>query len=304
MSFGKLFSTIDTHVAGEAFRIVTNSSIRFHEDDVQAANDALVNGFEHERNLLLNEPRGHRGMHGCIVLPTKEADVRLLFFNHKGVSPFKYEGLLATLTALIETGTIAQKEDGIYTIETVQGIYTVKTVVKGGEVISTKIDSKTCSRLNEEKDADIVQVDNKRNYVIYECPTSIPAIELQHLAAIQQWGIQKTVELSNAGVQYEGVVLLEKDEGNASSVRSVTFEKDGYILRSPGIDTSFAILTSLDEQTVLKNESVFGSCLEVSLTQSDERGKQFSVATEAFVTGTHNFILDEEDPLKEGFLLA
>jgi proline racemase len=31
---------------------------------------------------------------------------------------------------------------------------------------------------------------------------------------------------------------------------------------------------------------------------------RYSVETEAFVTGSHEFIFDQDDPLKEGFLLA
>ena len=304
MNYGKLFSTIDTHVAGETFRIVTNSSIKFHEEDINAAKDVLLKGFEEEKNLLLNEPRGHRGMHGCIALATKAADFRLLFFNHKDVSAFKYEGILATVTALIETGTIKYKKDGVYTIETVHGIYSVKTIVKGGEVTACTIESQTCLQVSEDEEFITVRVDDKRNYVIYESRNTIPAIELKHLAAIQQWGNKKTAELSLAGIHYEGVVLVEKDQADLLNVRSVTFEKDGYILRSAGIDTSFAILASMNEQSELKNESIFGSSLDVAVIQSDGDGKKFSTETEAFVTGTHDFILDEDDPLKAGFLLV
>lgn len=302
MNFGKLFSTIDTHVAGEAFRIVTNSSIKFSNGDVHEANKALRKGFEHERNLLLNEPRGHRGMHGCIVLPTDVADFRLLFFTHQEVSDFKYEGLLATVTALIETGTIAEKESGVYTIETVQGIYTVNTIVKEGEVISTAIVSRDCVQLARNEASETIQIDGTRNYVIYSLPQSIPSIELEHLALIQRWGAQQTAALSSAGVNYEGVILLGQ-EVEEDVVRSVTFEKDGYILRSPGIDSTFAILSAKDAQVKLKNESIFGSHLEAVVHSSGER-KQFLLEAEAFVTGMHDFVLDEEDPLKEGFLLA
>lgn len=83
MNILQYFSTIDVHVAGEAFRIVTNSSIKFYEENIEKANDRLRTSFTHEKNLLLNEPRGHRGMHGCLVLPTKLADVRVLFFQHE-----------------------------------------------------------------------------------------------------------------------------------------------------------------------------------------------------------------------------
>ncbi|UZM99217.1 hypothetical protein OL548_01625 [Lysinibacillus sp. MHQ-1] len=37
-----------------------------------------------------------------------------------------------------------------------------------------------------------------------------------------------------------------------SSVRSVTFERDGYILRSPGVDSILALIAVLGEEAVRK----------------------------------------------------
>lgn len=301
MNLAKYFSTIDTHVAGEAFRIVTNSSIKFYTEDVDESAELLKQGFEHEKNLLLNEPRGHRGMHGCLVLPTKLADIRVLFFQHEADNPFKYEGLLAVITALIETGTIERKEDDTYTIETVSGIYTVKATVDNGEVTVASVAIGQSEKIQEDQTSITIHVDNRRNYIVYSLPDSIPAIELKYLAAIQRWGVEKTKALTDEQRLYEGVILLERSE-DENRVRSVTFEKDGYILRSPGIDTSCALLSVMNNHGTLKNESIFGSYLEVRKVGGED--KNYLIETEAFVTGTHDFVLDEEDPLKAGFLLA
>lgn len=301
MNVEKYFSTIDTHVAGEAFRIVINSSIKFFTEDVAEAAEILKNGFAHEKNLLLNEPRGHRGMHGCLVLPTSLADIRVLFFQHKADNSFKYEGLLAVITALIETGTIERKEDDTYTIETVYGIYTIKTTVENGEVTGASVIIGQSEKIKEDETAVTIQVEGSRDYVVYSLPASIPAIELQYLALIQSWGLEKTKTLTDANLSFEGVILVEKN-GADDKVRSITFEKDGYILRSPGIDASCALLAARNYQGTLINESIFGSYLKISELGGDE--KKFCIETEAFVTGTHDFMLDEDDPLKEGFLLA
>ncbi|MER2090451.1 MAG: proline racemase family protein [Sporosarcina sp.] len=306
MNFEKMYSTIDTHVAGEAFRIVIQSPIRLHGGDIQANHDELKNNFTNEKNLLLNEPRGHRGIHGCVVGPSQTADFSLLFFNHEDVSNFKYEGLLATVTALLETGNMNKSADEFYKVETVNGIYTVKAIVENQEVTSASVESEACSEINSNPDYVSISVDNARNYLLYTLPDSIPGIELEHLAALNRWGLEQTTKLTSGNIDYAGVVVIESVPATPDKIRSVTFEKDGYILRSPGIDSTFAILTSLAikeaGQSQIVNESIFGSSLTARKLSED--ALRFSIETEAFVTGAHEFIFDQDDPLKEGFLLA
>lgn len=306
MNFEKMYSTIDTHVTGEAFRIVIQSPIRLHGSDVQANHEALKSNYTNVKNLLLNEPRGHRGMHGCVVAPSQTADFSLLFFNHKDVNNFKYEGLLATVTALIETGNLDESADEFYKVETVNGNYTVKAIVENQEVTTVSIESEACSEINANPDYVSVSVDNARNYLLYTLPDNIPGIELEHLAALNRWGLEKTTKLTSDNIDYAGVVVVESVPSSSDKVRSVTFEKDGYILRSPGIDSTFAILTSMVNkgagQSEIENESIFGSSLTAKKITED--ALRFSVETEAFVTGAHEFIFDQDDPLKDGFLLA
>ncbi|SES19201.1 proline racemase family protein [Psychrobacillus sp. OK032] len=306
MNFEKLFSTIDTHVVGEAFRIVIQSPITFLGSDIKSNHDKLKNNFENEKNLLLNEPRGHRGMHGCVVTSSSVADFGLLFFNHEAVTNFKYEGLLATVTALIETGNLNRKKEEIYTVETENGIYTVKANVNKQEVASVYIESEASSDINFTSDYVSIRVDNARNYLLFTLPESIPNIELVHLAALNNWGMACVAKLAKENVDFEGVIVVESGQTSPNKVRSVTFEKDGYILRSPGIDSTIAILSSLLDRfasfSEIENESIFGSSLKAKVLSASDR--RFSIETEAFVTGLHEFILDEDDPLRNGFLLV
>lgn len=79
MNFHKSFQTIDTQVVGEAFRIIVQSPIMLMHEDILEADHQLNTQFEDTKQLLLNEPRGHRGMNGCLVLPSAIASYRLLF---------------------------------------------------------------------------------------------------------------------------------------------------------------------------------------------------------------------------------
>ena len=152
MNYEKMYCTIDTHVVGEAFRIVIQSPITFTGVDVNTNHMELANNFETEKNLLLNEPRGHRGMNGCIVTSSLTADFQLLFFNHEGGNNFKYEGLLATVTALLETGNLKRNADDSYKVETVHGIYTVQAQVDNQEVTAVELESGVCTIIESEVD--------------------------------------------------------------------------------------------------------------------------------------------------------
>ncbi|MET3574942.1 proline racemase family protein [Bhargavaea ullalensis] len=302
MEFSKLYSSIDAHTAGEAYRIVTRSPIRPAGKDLKTKAAALAEAYRTEKNLLLNEPRGHRGMHGCIITESLEANAGLLFFVHDRVSAFKYEGVMAALAALLETGNLARTENDEYTVDTVMGIHRVKADMSGDEVMSVTAVSRS-AEVSGEPERPSVCIDGERNYLIYPLPADIPAIELEHLAALSDWGASKSRELTDEGVSFSGVIVAEKlGDGR---VRTVTFEPDGYILRSPGFDTTLALLAEQAKRTdarKLENESIFGSSLTAELT--DEASLAGKVTAEPFVTGTHDFVFDREDPLEQGFVIA
>ena len=302
MEFSKLYSTIDAQTAGEAYRVVTRSPIRPSGKDLKEKAEALAAGYRTEKNLLLNEPRGHRGMHGCVVTESAGADTAMLFFVHDRVSAFKYEGVMATLTALLETGNLERAENGEYTIDTVTGIHRVKAEVSGDEVMYVRVESRS-AEVAGRPERPSVRIDGERDYLIYPLPADIPAIELEHLTALAEWGAAKACGLTDEGVSFKGVILTEKIGDNR--VRTMTFEPDGYILRSPGVDSTLALLAEQANRTGagrITNESIYGSELTAELADGDTLAGR--VRAEPFVTGSHEFVFDREDPLEQGFVIA
>ncbi|KOO48060.1 proline racemase family protein [Viridibacillus arvi] len=300
MKFEKMFSTIDAHVAGEAYRIVFQSPITFAENNIKMNHEKLQSQFENTKNLLLKEPRGHRGMHGCIVLPSVVADFSLLFFTHEGVSNFKYESLIATLTGLLETGNLQQKSSHLYTVETVNGIFELHAEIADGEVIAVTLCHTSDLIVENSQDTPLIVIDAERQYALFEKENKAQEITLENLASLSRWGKGKIRNLVEKGINVTGVILIEQDAEDISQVRSVTFESDGYILRSPGIDSTLAI-AKVYQKEVLQNSSVFNSTFKV---QKDSSEALYTISTEAFVTGIHQFIFDREDPLENGFILA
>lgn len=290
MNYNKSFQTIDTQVVGEAFRIVVQSPIAIYQEQIAEAATALNTQFENTKKLLLNEPRGHRGMHGCVILPSAVASFRLLFFQHAASTDFKYEALVATTTALLECGTIELSSNNVYSIETVKGIHQVYVKLSDtkDEVLSVHLTVKP-ARIAGER----VVVDDERRYMVMEKPHNLKALVLDELAHISTWGITESAKYHDA----DGVIVYEKLD---SMVRSVTFERDGYILRSPSVDSTLALTAILGDQAVQINKSIFGSSIE--MTRKHEVG--YEIALKGYITGIHQFVVDSEDPLQQGFIIV
>ncbi|GGB42251.1 proline racemase [Virgibacillus dakarensis] len=305
MNVNKMFTTIDTHVAGEAIRIIVHSPIMLNEQSIELNQALIEEKYAREKALLLNEPRGHRGMNGCIVLPSNKADFACVFVHHERDVQFMYGGLVATVTALLETGNLAKHDNNVYQIETAGGVQSVYASFENQEVQTVLVESDACRIIETTEEYSLVEVDHARNYLIYEKPESILGIEMEYLAPIQKWGKQTTESLGKNGVSFAGIIMIDSADSHGSNVRSVTFERDGSILRSPGMDSTFSIFAALLDQsdtlTQLTNQSIFDSTLTARLIEG--ASCQFSIETQAFITGVHQFIYDQEDPLEHGFLL-
>lgn len=302
MNLAKVFKTIDTHVLGEAFRIATQFPAMFTSLDVKENESYLKEHFHTEKNLILNEPRGHRGINGCIILPSVKADYQLQQFNHETMNHFKYESLFASLTALLETGNMHLSEDGKYRIETVEGIFELEATYSDDEVTSISLSGISAEILEEDDGFYKVSVDGRRNYYIYSLPESIDAIQIKHLADLTAWGSEKINSLIQQNNTFEGVIIKEAISERENRFRTVTFERDGYIRRSPSIDSSVALFATLknNNDRTLYNETIFGSSLTTELTEDNKR---YAATLRPFITGTHEFVYDKEDPLTEGFIL-
>lgn len=301
MILEKMLRAMDTQVFGEAYRIVVHSSIYFEGLDAQVNQKKIESHFEEEKNLLLNEPRGHRGINGCLVSASVVADYQLLFFRHQDAIDFKYEALLATTAALLEIGHLKHNEDNDYTVETIHGVWHLKAVVEMYEVTGVKMEVAEGTIVDSDSEASIVELVSGHKFYVYPLPASIASLQLPQLSEIMEWGAAQAEKLTTQHKSFDGIIL--KEQVADRQYRSVTFECDGYILRSPGIESSIAIAASEKQQMdSLSNQSIFDSNIMIQSVPGN-RGF-FSVEGVPYITGSHEFILDPEDPLPKGFILV
>ncbi|MED4207302.1 proline racemase family protein [Neobacillus mesonae] len=314
MKIEKAYSTIDVHVAGEAFRIIHNIPL-IHYRSLEELYEKFPEVFHEEKNLLLNEPRGFAGLNGCLVVPpiNREADAAVVFFNHEGTVPVHYGGIVAVITALLECGQLKARDTKRYYVETVQGVIPVTAMMENEEVVAVHLESGLCHVLETDIPLSHPQFKTKYSlvhadqlYAVFNKQDFAFNIQLEELADINKWG---QIVLQSLDPRVKAVVLLDDTRADSRHIKTVTFRQDSYIVRSPGfVPTQVCFASLVAKGTVLAdgivvNESIFGSKLQAEALNQVDSGYRFKLTTRGFITGMQTFILDPTDPLAAGFLL-
>ena len=103
-----VITTVDVHAAGEPLRIITGGLPELPGATILERRRYMQEHFDHIRRALMWEPRGHRDMYGCVLTQpvTPEADLGVLFMHNEGYSTMCGHGIIALVTALLETGAL------------------------------------------------------------------------------------------------------------------------------------------------------------------------------------------------------
>ena len=316
MKIQKAYTATDVHVAGEAFRIIKDAPF-IHYQSLEQLDEQFFHAYAGEVNLLLNEPRGFAGLNGCLVLPpfNREADAAVVFFNHEQTVTLHYAGAVAVVTALLECGHLSPRESNEYTLETVSGAIKLNAVMKDDEVVSVKLETKPGTvvqsnvSLNDyglQTQYSLVQADHL--YAIFNKKDVPFQLHMDDLAEVQSWG-QTVNEALSSNESIQRVALLDDSTIDTGRIKTVTFRRDNYIVRSPGFGTSAASYASLlssgklTGEQPLENESIFNSLLTAQCENQSDRGFVFTFTSRGFITGMQTYLLDPTDPLAEGFLI-
>ncbi|WP_002147332.1 proline racemase family protein [Bacillus cereus] len=312
MNIQKMYTAVDVHVAGEAFRVMKDVPCKYYYS-LEHLNEQFSGELAEEMKLLLNEPRGFIGLNGCIVVPSihNEVDAAVLFFNHEGSMALHYGGIVAVITMLLESGYLKKKESDQYKIETLSGIFSVHAYVEHDEVVSVSFESKLCYMV--EKDLKIgninyslIQAD--KVYAVVEKDTYSPEISVENISELKKWG-EAALEAIQKQSLIKRLILVDSSQKEKNHIKSITFHEDNFIVRSPGfVSTIVSYVHALFKNDYIadkpfKNESIFNSFITVEQVKKEELGYIFRFESRGFITGMQTFLLDPTDPFQTGFLL-
>jgi len=273
-------------------------------------------------------------MYGCVVTPavTPDADFGVLFLHNEGYSTMCGHGIIAIATLAIETGMVVTREpETTIRIDTPAGPVTAFVDIESGKVRGVRFHNVAsfAAALDQEIEVPglgLVRYDLAFGGAFY----AYVAAEALGLRCVPDdfrriidtgMAIKRAVASSRAiahpfesdlGFLYGTIFVAPAQDAGAHS-RNVCVFAEGEVDRSPtgtGVSGRLAIHHArgdIREDEVIEIESIIGTRFTGRVVRTATFGPHPAVITEvggrAYVTGRHEFLIDPEDPLRDGFLL-
>jgi len=333
-----VITAIDAHAAGEPLRIITGGLPELPGATVLERRRWMRDNLDHLRRALMWEPRGHFNMYGCVVTPpvTAGADVGVLFLHNEGYSTMCGHGVIALVTALIETGALPERgTETPVTIDTPAGLVRATAFVNPRGAV-TKVAFRNVPSFIYRRDISLtvpqlgrITLDVAFGGAFYAVlpaevvklrvePGQLPAL-LSAAAAIKQVVARevpiKHPQAEDLGFLY-GVIFTDRPEDPAHHSRNLCVFADAEVDRSPtgtGVSARLSIHHARGEvrpgetivvESILGRRSVFAGRVIEEARVGPHAAVIPEVSGQAFLTGRHEFLIDPADPLADGFLLT
>jgi proline racemase/trans-L-3-hydroxyproline dehydratase len=309
-------TTVDYHTGGEPFRIVTGGAPPLEGRTILDKRRHALEHLDHIRRLLVFEPRGHADMYGCFVTEPEDdgADLGVVFFHNAGYSTACGHGTIALVTWAIETGRVPGPE---VVVDVPSGRLPTVARIEDGRVVSVRFRNVPAFVHARGLAAAGCEVDVAFGGAFYaSVEETVEPAELPRLIELGR-AIKADLEASHPVVHpaepelrdIYGVIFWQ-EEGDAPLMqRNVTVFADGEVDRSPcGSGTSARLALLHDEGRLaagepLRHLSIVGSEFTGRVVEETPDGVVTEVEGSAYLTGRHEFVLDQADDLGEGFLL-
>jgi trans-L-3-hydroxyproline dehydratase len=333
MNFTKTYTTIDLHTAGEPLRVVTAGVPRIPGKTILEKRRYAKENLDYIRKTLMWEPRGHADMYGAYITESvsETADFGTIFMHNEGYSDMCGHGIIALATVAVTQGLVKTS-----TPETRVGIDSPAGFIEAfvqwdGHKVGT-VRFKNVPSFLYKKDVVVqtpsfgkltvdiafggafyayldggqigleVHPDNYRQLILLgdEVKKAVMATtNVQH---------PKEPELN----QLYGTIIDGKPRFTGTQSNVCIFA-DREVDRSPTGTGTAGRVAHLYARGKLKlgetmvNESIIGTTFTGKVLEETKVGEFDAVIPEvsgrAFITGFNQWVVEEDDPVAEGFFL-
>jgi len=328
-------TTIDAHTEGEPFRVITDGYPEFPGESILARRRYAMENLDHLRTALMWEPRGHADMYGCIVTPpvTPEADFGVLFMHNEGYSTGCGHGIIAITTVAVETGLLPMTSPETQVkIDTPSGLVTAHARVSEGRVQSVYFHNVPSFVLVLDEAVDVPGLGKVRYDIAYGGAfyAFVQAEEVgvrcspeDFRALIEKGMAIKRSIMASRPIPHPfeedlsflyGTIFIGPPQEQGAHSRNVCIFAEGEVDRSPtgtGVSARLAIHHARGEINLnepITIESIIDSRFSGRVVQTTTFGSHPAIIPEvegtAYITGRHEFLIDPNDPLRNGFLLS
>jgi proline racemase/trans-L-3-hydroxyproline dehydratase len=255
-------------------------------------------------------------MYGCFVTEPEDdgADLGVVFFHNAGYSTACGHGTIALVTWAIEHGLVAGPD---VVVDVPSGRLETVARVEEGRVVSVRFRNVPAFVHARGLPAAGREVDVAFGGAFYaSLEEQVEPAELPRLIELGR-AVKADLEATRAIVHpaepelrdVYGVIFWQQENTTPLTQRNVTVFADGEVDRSPcGSGTSARLALLHDEGRLANGEplrhlSVVGSEFTGRVVEETPDGVVTEVEGSAHLTGRHEFVLEPDDELGEGFLL-
>lgn len=327
-------TAIDAHTAGEPLRIFTSGYPGLPGATILDKRRYAMEYLDHLRTSTMWEPRGHADMYGCVLTEpvTPDGDFGVIFLHNEGYSSMCGHGIIAVTKVALETGLVDfPGQHDTVRIDTPAGRVTAKARWEDNRVSEVSFLNVPSFVFALDQVATVPGL-GEVTYDVAFGGAFYAFVQAETLGLeLTPAGFNRLVE---TGVSIKRAVMnqlpinhpFEEDLGFLYGVifvgaaqrldnhsRNVCVFADGEVDRSPtgtGVSARAALHFSRGELDVGQHftvESILGTCFTGEVVEEVDYGPYKAVIPKvtgsAYICGLNTFLIDPEDPLRNGFIL-
>ncbi|XP_078262728.1 trans-3-hydroxy-L-proline dehydratase isoform X1 [Rhinoraja longicauda] len=334
---GHVMRVLDMHTGGEPLRIITGGFPAVPGPDLLAKRRYVREQLDGLRRRLMLEPRGHHDMYGALLVGSELPDAHLavLFMHNQGYSTMCGHGVLALGRYAVDYGLVAQPSspETQVNIHCPCGLVRAYVQYEGGKSGRVRFHSVPAFVFATDIPVDVpghgkIMVDVVYGGAFYAFVSancfgldvcSTKTRDLVDAAVAVTNAVKARIKLHHPDSEdlaflYGTIITDGKDEFSKEPTANVCVFADAQVDRSPcGSGVTARIALQYHKGSILLNQtrtfqsgltnSVFTGKAVEETKCGDFKAVVVEISGQAHYTGTANFCVEDDDDLKDGFLL-
>ncbi|MFB0558367.1 MAG: proline racemase family protein [Candidatus Bathyarchaeia archaeon] len=336
MKVKRVITAFDTHSSGMTSRIILGGFPEIPGETMLEKTRFCRENLDHLRRAVMLRPRGFKGILGAIVTrPTRgEADFGVVYTHSEGYFNACGDSTFAAVKALIESGRV-EKEEPVteLVLDTAGGLLPVKATIREGEVEGISYEgtpSFYCGHhILDVHDLEEVEADiafGGLYYAFVDARKLGMETETDNAAKLIRIGL-KIMDAANEQVKIKHptnpaldkiqlVTFSDSPKNPEHDYRHANVQDVGFLCISPaGTSVSAKLATyiakgemKMGERIVVESPVDPGIVMTGRAVRETKVGNYKAIIPElsanAYVTGIQQFVIEEGDPIKYGFVMA
>ena len=328
-------TVIDMHTGGEPLRIVTSGYPDLPKGTILEKRAYVRDHLDHLRKILMFEPRGHFDMYGALLVEPDlpGADLAVLFMHNEGYSTMCGHAIVALGRYAVDQGLVPPGKDVTnVNIECPCGLVRAEVTMRDGKATDVSFESVPSFLFARDQVLTLgnwgkVNFDIAYGGAFYALADAgqfglafgrDPVAAFVDAADALTRAVQAACPLSHPEAEdlafLYGTILTDgRDACSDQPTRNVCVFADRQVDRSPtgsGVTARLAAMYARGQiapgQTRIF-QSIVGSRFSGSVASVSTSGPHQAITAQvsgrAFYSGKAEFIVEDDDPLAEGFLV-